>query len=222
MRSFCVSRPFVSSTLYTSFAEGGRCPSRAEVFLLAIVFTTKTIPHSGSPYSGKNSQLLSLSLYTFSNGIVFALRLIHISVQRVSCGKYHRDMHPYRSKLSNCPPGLGILRKILPKNDPLNNSRTYTNMSNHNCERPMPGWRKGYAADCRSVYPGSIPGPGSFPDFNCPKGGNVVGHVRSAFSLQLLHPIWNTQGSLVFLPAGEQMCPGETRDTLYLGDKYII
>lgn len=47
MRSFCVSCPPDSNTLYTSFADGGRCPICAIVELFSFAFTTKTIPHSG-------------------------------------------------------------------------------------------------------------------------------------------------------------------------------
>ena len=37
----------------------------------------------------------------------------------------------------------------------------------HNREwQQMPWWRKGYAADCRSAYPGSIPGHGSYLSFD--------------------------------------------------------
>jgi hypothetical protein len=62
MRSFWVSCPPDSSTLYTSFADGGRCPIRAMVVLVPFVFTTKTIPHSGSPQLIGGSQLLSISV----------------------------------------------------------------------------------------------------------------------------------------------------------------
>jgi hypothetical protein len=60
MRSFCVSCSPFSSTLYTSFADGGRCPIFL-ILLFSFVFTTKTIPHSGSPQYHVSSQLLSIS-----------------------------------------------------------------------------------------------------------------------------------------------------------------
>jgi hypothetical protein len=62
MRSFCVSWLPFSSTLYTSFADGGRCPILLGL-LFSFVFTTKTIPHSGSPLQNRNSQLLSISVH---------------------------------------------------------------------------------------------------------------------------------------------------------------
>jgi hypothetical protein len=61
MRSFWVSWFPFSSTLYTSFADGGRCPMFL-VGLFPFVVTTKTIPHSGSPLHHGTSQLLSISL----------------------------------------------------------------------------------------------------------------------------------------------------------------
>lgn len=59
MRSFWVSCPPCSSTLYTSLADGGRCPILCRVGF-SLVVTTKTIPHSGSPLPDWTSQLLSI------------------------------------------------------------------------------------------------------------------------------------------------------------------
>lgn len=119
-----------SSTLYTSFADGGRCPI-FPVSLFPLVFTTKTIPHSGSPVPDRNSQLLSIS----------------------------QSVIPLFKRQWN--ERIWRMRQKPPSNQFLNKTRSHHRMATTQAPEQMPMWRRGYAADCRSAYPGSIPGIGS-------------------------------------------------------------
>lgn len=95
MRSFCVSRPCVSSTIYTSFADGGRCPIVAGLFSLM----TKTIPHSGSPDLSGRSQLLTFRSVPRCSGLPIPLLSIFIIFERRFCvplKTYHPSITPLR------------------------------------------------------------------------------------------------------------------------------